>query len=35
MGLGRYLDTGESNRLREALDALQDEARAVRETANK
>lgn len=35
MGLVRYLDTDESKRLREALDARQDEARAERETANK
>ena len=35
MGLVRYLDTDETKRLREALDARQDEARAERETANK
>lgn len=35
MGLVRYLDADESKRLREALDARQDEARAERETANK
>lgn len=35
MGLVRYLDTDENKRLREALDARQDEARAERETANK
>ncbi|WP_433769361.1 phage integrase [Pseudomonas putida] len=35
MGLVRYLDADETKRLREALDARQDEARAERETANK
>ncbi|WP_122613860.1 site-specific integrase [Pseudomonas viridiflava] len=35
MGLVRYLDAEENKRLREALDARQDEARAERETANK
>lgn len=35
MGLVRYLDADESKRLREALDARQDEARGERETANK
>ncbi|MHC8358013.1 tyrosine-type recombinase/integrase [Pseudomonas sp. LB3P81] len=35
MGLVRYLNADESKRLREALDARQDEARAERETANK
>lgn len=34
MGLVRYLDSDETKRLREALDARQDEARAERETAN-
>ncbi|MCU7650297.1 site-specific integrase [Pseudomonas piscis] len=35
MGLVRYLDSDETKRLREALDARQDEARAERESANK
>ncbi|NMZ27584.1 site-specific integrase [Pseudomonas protegens] len=35
MGLVRYLDGDETKRLREALDARQDEARAERESANK
>ncbi|WP_247258102.1 site-specific integrase [Pseudomonas moorei] len=35
MGLVRYLDADETKRLREALDARQDEARAERENANK
>ena len=35
MGLVRYLDADETKRLREALDARQDEARAERESANK
>lgn len=35
MGKVRYLDQDETTRLREALDARQDEARAERETANK
>jgi integrase len=35
MGKVRYLDPDETKRLREALDARQDEARAERETANK
>ncbi|WP_236191341.1 site-specific integrase [Pseudomonas pharyngis] len=35
MGLVRYLDAEETKRLREALDARQDEARAERESANK
>ncbi len=35
MGLVRYLDSDETQRLREALDARQDEARAERESANK
>ncbi|MFJ2429833.1 tyrosine-type recombinase/integrase [Pseudomonas sp. NPDC087804] len=35
MGLVRYLEADESSRLREALDARQDEARVERETANK
>ncbi|VVN47565.1 site-specific integrase [Pseudomonas fluorescens] len=35
MGLVRYLGADETKRLREALDARQDEARAERETANK
>ena len=35
MGLVRYLDVDESKRLREALDARQNEARAERETANR
>jgi integrase len=35
MGLVRYLDAEENKRLREALDARQDEARAERESANK
>ena len=34
-GVIRYLSTEEAKRLREALDARQDEARAERETANK
>ena len=34
-GVIRYLSTQEAKRLREALDARQDEARAERETANK
>nr|WP_314486999.1 site-specific integrase [uncultured Pseudomonas sp.] len=34
MGLVRYLDADETKRLREALDARQDEARAERESAN-
>ncbi|SDP40798.1 Site-specific recombinase XerD [Pseudomonas arsenicoxydans] len=34
MGKVRYLDQDETKRLREALDARQDEARAERETAN-
>jgi len=34
MGKVRYLDADETKRLREALDARQDEARAERETAN-
>ncbi|PYY71498.1 integrase [Pseudomonas jessenii] len=34
IGLVRYLDADESKRLREALDARQDETRAERETAN-
>jgi integrase len=35
LGLVRYLDAEETKRLREALDARQDEARAERESANK
>lgn len=35
MGLVRYLDTDETKRLREALDARQDEMRAERDSANK
>jgi integrase len=35
VGKVRYLDADETKRLREALDARQDEARAERETANK
>ncbi|MBH3408776.1 site-specific integrase [Pseudomonas glycinae] len=35
MGLVRYLDAEETKRLREALDARQDEARVERESANK
>lgn len=35
MGLVRYLDADETKRLREALDARQDEMRAERESANK
>ncbi|TEA58548.1 site-specific integrase [Pseudomonas sp. CH235] len=35
MGLVRYLDAEETKRLREALDARQDEARTERESANK
>lgn len=35
MGLVRYLDADETKRLREALDARQDEIRAERESANK
>ncbi|WP_149088410.1 site-specific integrase [Pseudomonas prosekii] len=35
MGLVRYLDAEENRRLREALDARQDEARTERESANK
>lgn len=35
MGLVRYLDADETKRLREALDARQEEMRAERETANK
>jgi integrase len=35
IGLVRYLDVDETKRLREALDARQDETRAERETANK
>ncbi|WP_439878095.1 phage integrase [Pseudomonas prosekii] len=35
MGLVRYLDAEENKRLREALDARQDEARTERESANK
>ena len=35
MGMVRYLDADEAKRLRDALDARQEEARAERETANK